>query len=318
MNSSSEGTAMLIRRVYYRHLCRCGGALALTCVVPLIFILTATSPSVEMIRTLVLVWVGTALVTLLAYAIRHYRALERDIVPLTELAALGKSTAQVAHDLMGPLSNVRVALRGLGEEDIVSQQARARLMLLRMSASRLERIAQDVLGASRSTAGSSRVIDVHQLIDALIQEYQLHPKMNRVTFCTEYTDTALRIMGEPQRIERVFSNLIKNALEAIKLCGRITIRTTVQEGMMGIAIQDTGPGMPSALIAAIQNGEGKSVDKPGGHGLGLQSVRETILHHRGQLEISSPPGAGACFQVWLPLAPEAAAQTNVVALATTR
>lgn len=318
MNSSSEGAATLIRRVYYRHLRRCGGALALTCVVPLIFILTVTSPSVEMIRTLVLVWVGTALVTLLAYAIRHYRALERDIVPLTELAALGKSTAQVAHDLMGPLSNVRVALRGLGEEDIVSPQARTRLMLLRMSASRLERIAQDVLGASRMAAGSGSIIDVHQLIDVLIQEYQLHPKMNCVTFFTEYTDTALRIMGEPHRVERVFSNIIKNALEAMNLRGRISVRTIVQDDMLGIAIQDTGPGMPPELIAAIQRGEGKSVGKPGGHGLGLQSVRETIRSHQGRLEISSPAGAGTCFQVWLPLAPEAATQTNVVPLATTR
>lgn len=313
MSPQFTDTTEFIRRLYYRHLRRYGGSLFLTSICPMLgIVLFLPLPSTTR-PVLLVVWLGATVITFLGYAVRHHRALEREVAPVAHLAALGRSTAQVAHDLMGPLSSMHVALRDFRDDAITSPQAQARVRLLRLSAARLERVAHQVLDATAARHTTTDAVDVQQLVATLIQEYQLHPKMTGIRFQIDASAEPVWIRGDRDVLERALANLIKNAVEAMQFHGTLTLRTSHCQEMVVLSISDTGPGLSAELIAAVNRGEGRSVGKSNGHGLGLQSVWQVIVAHGGTMTIQPPDGTGAHFELRLPRATPQAADTNVVA-----
>jgi signal transduction histidine kinase len=103
-------------------------------------------------------------------------------------------------------------------------------------------------------------------------------------------------------VERVFTNLALNAYEAMEPAGgRLTVSVQPSsEGRGGVEItfQDTGPGIPAEIREQIFNPF--FTTKKSGVGLGLAIVSKIIDDHRGWLRVSSEPGNGASFQVYLP------------------
>lgn len=318
MMHALEETAVFIQRLYYRHLRRYAGSLILTGVVPLLGIVwLLPAPISTSLQILLLVWMGLLLLAFVTFVIRHYRALQRDLSPVAALAAVGKTTAHVAHDLMGPLTSLRVALRDFGDEGSTASHTASRIKLLRMAAARLERVAQGILQATAPQRLKMKTVDIHPLLTAILQEYQLHPKMAGMRFQTDFAAEAALIRGEQEPLERALANLIKNALEAMQFQGDLTVQTQITLDTVVATISDTGPGMSAELLQAIQEGRGYSVGKAHGHGLGLQSVREVVQAHGGELSIRSVIGAGTCFVIQWPRA-EADTDTHVVSLTRTR
>jgi signal transduction histidine kinase len=100
-------------------------------------------------------------------------------------------------------------------------------------------------------------------------------------------------------MERVFQNLIGNAIEAMPKGGAVSVRAEVGTGEVNVCVQDTGPGIP-AVIAAELFQPFVTSGKPNGVGLGLALSRKTVLSHGGQLWVE-PAEAGARFRMRLPV-----------------
>jgi signal transduction histidine kinase len=108
---------------------------------------------------------------------------------------------------------------------------------------------------------------------------------------------------DPDLCEQAFANLLLNAYEAmIDTGGRLTVRVAAanSDGRRGVevGIEDTGPGIPPELREQIFNPF--FTTKKEGVGLGLSLVSKIVDDHRGWIRVSSEPGKGACFRVFLP------------------
>jgi signal transduction histidine kinase len=100
-------------------------------------------------------------------------------------------------------------------------------------------------------------------------------------------------------IEQLFLNLATNAKDAMPNGGVLSIRTEVADEHIAIVVQDTGFGIPAEVMSRIQ--EPFFTTKKNGNGLGLSICRSIIWNARGQMEITSPPGAGARIRILLPI-----------------
>ena len=104
---------------------------------------------------------------------------------------------------------------------------------------------------------------------------------------------------ERARMERVFSNLFENAIEAMRSHGKISVRSTIEGGSIVIRVEDTGPGIsPSVRRRLFQ--PFVTAGKKNGLGLGLALSRQTLLDHGGEMWIDGD-GPGARFYLRLPL-----------------
>jgi signal transduction histidine kinase len=117
------------------------------------------------------------------------------------------------------------------------------------------------------------------------------------------------VPGRPTQLLLAFYNLLVNAVTAIKRSnrpGKITITlspTPKRPGFYRVQVDDNGPGLPRSILEFIRQGEGYS-GVPGGTGLGLLTVRETVKSLKGHLDVDSKYGAGTRFIIDLPRSEE--------------
>lgn len=102
-------------------------------------------------------------------------------------------------------------------------------------------------------------------------------------------------------IDRILSNLMSNAVDAMSDRGKLTIRTGVERGFIKILISDTGKGIPKENLDRIFEPffTTKNIDQ--GCGLGLTIVGEIIKNYKGEIEVESTQEQGTIFTILLPI-----------------
>jgi two-component system, NtrC family, sensor kinase len=103
-------------------------------------------------------------------------------------------------------------------------------------------------------------------------------------------------------LNQVWTNVIHNAIQAMKGVGRLTIETAATEDGVAVRITDTGPGIPDTIRGRIFDPFFTTKDQGEGTGLGLGIAQQIVQRHRGQISVDSEPGR-TCFEVRLPLTP---------------
>ena len=103
-------------------------------------------------------------------------------------------------------------------------------------------------------------------------------------------------------LNQVWTNVIHNAIQAMKGVGRLTIETLATEEGVAVRITDTGPGIPDTIRGRIFDPFFTTKDQGEGTGLGLGIAQQIVQRHRGQITVDSEPGR-TCFEVRLPLRP---------------
>jgi signal transduction histidine kinase len=105
-------------------------------------------------------------------------------------------------------------------------------------------------------------------------------------------------------LNQVWTNVIHNAIQAMKGVGRLTIETTATDDGVAVRITDTGPGIPDTILGRIFDPFFTTKDQGEGTGLGLGIAQQIVQRHRGQISVDSEPGRTS-FEVRLPLTPVA-------------
>lgn len=106
----------------------------------------------------------------------------------------------------------------------------------------------------------------------------------------------------PMQLNQVFMNLLLNAAQAIPQRGTITLRTGCRDGTVWVEITDTGDGIAPENLHRIFDPFFTTKPVGKGTGLGLSLAYNIITSHQGQIEVSSQPGRGSTFRIWLPIA----------------
>jgi PAS domain S-box-containing protein len=218
--------------------------------------------------------------------------------------------ATLSHELRTPLN----AIMGYGRmlrSGSLAEELRARaLELIDRNAHSLARLVSDVLDVSRIVSGKMRLslkpCDVTSVVAAAIEVVRptLDVKRIELDFATEPGPTS--ILGDPDRLQQVFWNLLTNAAKFTPDGGRISVRVSRTSRHARIRITDTGTGIDAALLPHVferfRQGDTGANREMSGLGLGLSLVRHLVELHTGRVVAASPgPGLGSTFEVTLPL-----------------
>ena len=220
--------------------------------------------------------------------------------------------ADVTHELKNPLASVRSAVEGLGR--VTDPVHREQLLnIVREDVLRLDRLITDISEASRLDAQPSRAkfepIDLGAMIEALLHQREERgvPRNIRLRLDIDRHDR-LVVLGEGARLERVFENLIDNAISFSPEGGSITIDARRDDDAVEVRVEDEGPGVPPEQRESVFrrfHSVRPEAEAFGQHsGLGLAIARTIVEGHGGSIMVESRQDrlSGARFVVRLPFA----------------
>jgi two-component system C4-dicarboxylate transport sensor histidine kinase DctB len=235
------------------------------------------------------------------------RSTQDELVQAGKLAMLGQMAAGVTHELNQPLA----AIRAFADNAVTflergqAEKASANLAHIGDASARMGAIIAQLKGFARRS-GSVAIIDIAQSMRA--SAFLLDSEFRRLGAQLNFSDvraaaTPMMVAGDPVRIEQVFINLLRNALDAVETAPQRTVTVTLEQeaGHAVVRIADTGPGIPGELAAHLF--EPFFTTKPSGKGLGLGlAISSSIVQAmNGQLTGSNRAIGGAQFEVRLPL-----------------
>lgn len=219
--------------------------------------------------------------------------------------------ADVTHELKNPLASLRSAVDGLARvrDPALAEQL---MEIVRDDVRRLDRLITDISEASRLDAQLSRAkfeaVDLGTLIAGLLQQREARGIERGIRLRFDRPREALIAMGDGSRLERVFENLIDNAISFSPDSGLIVIGGWYDGEDLVLFIEDQGPGVPEAEREAVFRrfqSIRPSTEAFGQHsGLGLAIARTIVEGHGGAIAVESREdgSTGARFVVRLPLA----------------
>lgn len=236
-------------------------------------------------------------------------AAERDRVAHL-LRARQDLVANVSHELRTPVAT----LRGYLEADLKAMADDAGaplhhdLAVMEGEVLRLQRLIDDLFLIAQADAGGLALEAAPTDLAALVTQRveALAPlawQQGRVELVAEAPDECLLALVDPLRTEQVLANLLRNALRHTSPGGIVVARAAEEDGRALLEVRDTGAGIASEDLPHVWErffrGDGpRSGDA--GAGLGLALVRELAVAMGGSVDVSSAPGKGSTFRVWLP------------------
>ncbi len=215
--------------------------------------------------------------------------------------------AKVSHEFRTPLTSVKEGVSLLLQDALgpISTEQREYLTVIDRDIERLIELVNNILDVSKAEAGQMqlqrRQVDLHQLIDMTIQSFR--PVRANRTISMDVQPGCFAFV-DPHRILQVMSNLLSNAIKFTGDQGTITFRVERRDDQLGISIADDGRGIDThdlpKLFQKFSQVGFRDPNQPRGTGLGLVVCKELVELHHGWIEVSSQPGHGTTFMVWLP------------------
>lgn len=218
--------------------------------------------------------------------------------------------SNISHDLRTPLASIQGYIETviLKLDRLDNQQKKDYLKIALRHSKRLGKLISALFELSklesRSMAVEKTPFSIAELIHDIVQEFDLHAARKGITFKLNQKTPNLLVMGDLSLIERVFQNLIDNALRHTPDGGQININLSERENSVLVSIQDTGVGIAKDEIPFIFDRYYKSsnsASKQAGTGLGLAIVKRILELHNSTINVNSEPNKGACFTFPLPL-----------------
>lgn len=234
---------------------------------------------------------------------------------VSTLAPLDASVSALAHDLKNPLTAIRtlVQLVRHKHQDDHFLERFERIVLQELE--RMDRLTDNLLEGDRAVQKHCETVDLAALLRQIEETYREVAQQQHVVLATAVRAPLPSLCADVDSLQRVFTNLTLNALEAMPQGGtlRITCQALDKTPMPGsapdwlqtdtvaVVFQDTGMGIPPAQLQRV--GRPFHTTKSTGSGLGLALTRSIVEAHGGRLHIASQVGHGTSVTVLLPPTP---------------
>ncbi|MGH7367610.1 MAG: sensor histidine kinase, partial [Candidatus Rokuibacteriota bacterium] len=218
-----------------------------------------------------------------------------------KLAALGRLTSGVAHEVKNPLNAMMIHVELLKERlEDADVDVRQSLEVIGSEIRRLDRVVQGFLKFMRPQELTLKPVDLNAMLQSVGALLEAESQSHGVRFVLDL-DAALPVVSADEELLRqAFINILQNAVQAMPDGGAVRIRTR-PEGLdwVRVAVTDQGVGIPPEDVDKIFKLYYTS--KPGGSGIGLSVVYRILQVHDGTVEAKSQPGRGTAVIVRLPV-----------------
>ena len=229
-----------------------------------------------------------------------------------KLAATGRLTASIAHEINNPLEAIKNALYLLVAGSKPDDPQRKFLDLAQRETERVSRIIRQMLGVARPSV-SMTPTDVNKVVQEVLTLVEPQLRRRQILPRLELDETLPPILASADQLKQVFLNLFLNARDAMPNGGELLVQTRIAqrqdsivlaEKHLVVRVRDDGEGIPEEIRRRVFEPFFSTKGAQRSTGLGLWVCQEIIRSHGGQIQVNSKVGKGTTFLVGLPLPQE--------------
>lgn len=228
------------------------------------------------------------------------RQIQAKLVKSERLAAIGELAAMVGHDLRNPLTGIKAATYYLKGKCMLEEGSKAKEMFQMIDdcIDQSNKIVNDLLEYSRMTK-----IDVKQANpkEVILHSLALVKKPENMHVKIDVNEETL-VKIDQSKIIRVFTNVIRNAFDAMPDGGNLLIKSILTQTTWDVAFTDSGVGMSRETLGKL--GYPLFTTKAKGMGFGIPICKRIVEAHGGKLLIESTLGKGTTITISLPTSPK--------------
>lgn len=233
----------------------------------------------------------------------------QDLSHVLELDRMkGEFIAMVSHELRSPVSAIEQSLGAVLAAGELQGRTRHLLERAKERAKGLIELINDLLEISRIEAGIAtqrrEPLQVEEVVRRAVELLQIEADKKGLDLQLEVKGPLPKILGDPQGLEGVFTNLVGNALKYTPAGGRVEVSVEAEGDYVKVMVKDTGVGIPKEDLPRIFDKfyrcRTEGTREIIGTGLGLSIVKATVEAHLGKIDVESEVGKGTTFTVLLP------------------
>lgn len=223
---------------------------------------------------------------------------EEELRAADRLVTLGDMAASLAHEIRNPLSGLSNAALVLCRDSVDKKTREEFRAIIEKETDQLNRVVHDFLGLASAQHSQSREIDLGEFLHHAADSVSDAARQQSIEVEVRL-EKPERVQTIPVLLERVLLSLVRNAVEAIRDGGTVTLSGEVRGEEMVLSVRDTGEGIPAEAMERLF--EPFYTTKQGGVGLGLFFARRIARGLGGDITAASQVGEGTEFLVRIPL-----------------
>jgi signal transduction histidine kinase len=212
------------------------------------------------------------------------------------LAAVGNAVASIAHEIRNRLTLIGGFARTIERRPDDTGRVRSAASIILQSSSRIERMLTDVLEFSKPRHAPLCEHSLNDLVRETV-DHLAEGVPSNVALSVELDPSTPSVIMDPDAVEQVIINLVRNSIEAVEAGGKVKVSTKPVSGGAVFVVEDDGPGIPDEIREKMF--EPFFTTKKTGSGLGLSITRKIVYEHGGEISFSSQPNRGTVVTVIL-------------------
>ncbi len=236
--------------------------------------------------------------------IEELREIQGKLIQVEKLSALGRLTADVAHEIRNPLTSIGGFARRLNNKLLQGSREKEYADIVVSEVDRLERILRDVLSFSRETKYDMEYQGINNAIKGSLHTFSEICKEQSIDIEEKLDPSLPEILIDKEQVKQAVNNLLSNAIDVMSKEGKLTVETYMEEfhevKYVVVEVTDTGPGLPAEALSMIFEPLYTTKEIGAGTGLGLSICKKIIDEHNGLIFAVSEMGKGTSFKMLFP------------------
>lgn len=242
--------------------------------------------------------------------ITRIKRMEEKIRHLDKLAALGRFSSSMAHEIRNPLTGIVAGIQYIKRVGGIADDHNENITFILNEVNRIDRLISDILSVVKPGDLLQHPSQIESIVKSALTSIRELADRKSVRFATKFPVHTRPVMIDSDRLTQVMINLFKNAVEASHEGGEVRVKVSFPmevndvlfddaRNLVIIEVADDGHGFTEADKSKIF--EPFFTTKPGGTGLGLYVTHGIIEQHGGYILVDSTDGRGTLFTIYLPV-----------------